>query len=82
MVLVCLVHNEPVIHIPIYRRGGRLARHGDANLTRLNELLTTSELKYRRSSREARLNVLVRKWYNDRDAETHMLDEAGLDGVW
>lgn len=75
--------NAPTIHLPIYRRGGRFARHELANITALTRTISQVEERYSRTYTDVDRNRIVRRWhdgliYRDR----HMLDEAGLQGLW
>ncbi|OAP55639.1 hypothetical protein AYL99_09791 [Fonsecaea erecta] len=60
---VCLLQPvSSVIHLPLYRRGGRFSCHEFANLTHLSAALHSAEAEYGRSYRVIEGDRLVRKW--------------------
>ena len=71
------------IHLPIYRRGGRFARHEPANVTALLRTLSRVEARYARTYTDINGNRIVRRWRDGPDsADDFMLDCAGQDGNW
>lgn len=77
--------DQPAVHIPLFRRGGRFARHQPANLTRLGDVLKNIEAKYARSYREIEGNGLVRRWreneaFDENDPE--LIDVVGREDRW
>jgi len=85
--LSCLAYYVPAenvgLHLPIYRRGGRFARHELANLTSLSETLSRIERRYARTYSDVDGNRIVRRWHDGPDsADDYMLDGAGIDGNW
>jgi len=71
------------VHLPLYRRGGRLARHELANLTALARTLCRVEERYARTYTDVDGNRIVRRWHDGSDsADDYMLDGAGRDGSW
>lgn len=82
---LCLGQGIPVAHLTLSRRGGALAGHESANLTRLVQLLQGTEKRYRRTKREVKGNKLVRKWRARNTGTTddaQLLEEPGQDGSW
>jgi len=71
------------VHLPIYRRGDRFARHELANLTALSTTLSRIERRYARTYSDVDGNRIVRRWHDGPDsADDFMLDGAGNDGTW
>jgi len=71
------------VHLPLYRRGGRLARHELANVTALSRTLCRVEDRYARTYTDVDGNRVVRRWHDGPDsADDFMLDGAGRDGSW
>ncbi|KAK5099649.1 hypothetical protein LTR24_001308 [Lithohypha guttulata] len=71
------------VHLPLYRRGGRLARHELANVTALSRILCRVEDRYARTYTDVDGNRVVRRWHDGPDsADDFMLDGAGRDGSW
>jgi hypothetical protein len=62
------------IHLPLRRRGGRFARHEDANLTQLLDTLNDVESRYASTRRSVENNRLSRQWAPTDD----FLDDDGL----
>jgi hypothetical protein len=83
--LLCACQHIPVAHLTINRRGGALAQHQHANLTRLVKLLHDVEGRYSRAKREVKGNKLVRKWRARSTGTTddeQLLREPGQEGSW
>ena len=71
------------VHLPLYRRGGRLARHELANITTLSQTLTRIEATYSRTYTDIEGKRIVRRWHDGPDStDDFMLDGAGRDGSW
>jgi hypothetical protein len=83
--IFCGSQHIPVAHLTINRRGGALAQHQPANLTRLVKLLHDVEGRYSRAKREVKGNKLVRKWRAKSTGATddeQLLKEPGQEGSW
>ncbi|KAH0829859.1 hypothetical protein AYO21_10167 [Fonsecaea monophora] len=64
LLFICLLQPvDSIIHLPLYRRGGRFSSHESANLTHLSSILEAAEAKYGRSYRAIEGNRLVRRWH-------------------
>jgi hypothetical protein len=73
------------VHLPLYRRGGRLSRHEPANLSHFATLLAEAEAQYALSYREVEGNRLVRRWrpHEGKDEnDPSLIDVAGWQNRW
>ena len=80
-----LCASQDPAHLTIHRRGGAVARHEPANLTRLVQLLNVVERRYSRAKREVKGNKLIRRWKARSTGTTNdeqLLGEPGQDGSW
>jgi hypothetical protein len=72
-----------VIHLPLYRRGGRFAGHEAANLSYMDEVLRGVEASFAQTSRKVESNRLVRKWQNSYgENDPNVFDVAGHGNRW
>ena len=76
--------NVEAIHLPIYRRDGRLSKHEPANLSSLAGVLKQVEVRYARSYRDVEHNGLVRRWHQKDPTieDVAMFDDLGQAGTW
>ena len=78
-------NTNSVAHFTLGRRGGRLAEHEAANLTRLAALLRETEAKYSRTIREVKGNKLSRRWKSRTVGSTvdhELVNAPGQPGRW
>ncbi|KIW14627.1 hypothetical protein PV08_07411 [Exophiala spinifera] len=86
LLIICLTESGyGALHLPLYRRGGRLSRHETANLTRLAAIVSEVEARYARCQREVGNNRVVRRWrpYEGKDEnDPQLIDVAGHQDRW
>lgn len=72
------------IRIPLVRRGGRLARHENANLDLLQDNLKEAEDRYSFTRRDVENNRLARRWLPKDDVldEDALLTNTEMRGPW
>lgn len=79
--LTSALFDNTAVHLPVFRRGGRFARHENVNLTALLSLLHEVELKYGQTEREFAGNRLQRRWKADAD-DAALFTGIGTIGGW
>lgn len=71
------------VHLPIFRRGGRFARHESANITSLSATLSMVEAKYARTYTDVDGNRIARRWQDGgHGSDEYLLSSAGSDDAW